>query len=762
MQQAETGADSALDFFDGLDVSLDPAFAQTLARLQINTASETQLADAMSPFMASPLALAGAGGGGGAASGIAGGSASGGFSGRVFDGYIAYMDVFIDLDGDLEWDEGELITVTGADGSYSFAEAAPTGSMIVALGNDNTMDISTGASVDMLVASADSQYISPLSSAYAYAETDEERSALLDSLGLTTLNYDPIAVLAAGGDTSSEAYTAAATMVVSGAALLSLATNAASLVTGITGTDTSTATRSIFSALAKTDQTTLADILTGEGDSDGDEASIGLLITDSMDDVMGVTGYLATVDDTDGNLTAMLSRSASAIRGLTAAMNQVDMTASGALDDVFATASVAQSNLKSSMADVVTLVASGDYAGAKAGALAAKTAYTGTALTALKVEAKQFAELNADDGSDIVAKADVFRLNVGGEVQTFSPLANDLNRTDSDLNLVYVGVRDISATVGVAEVTGENTLTVSAETALDNWAVRLNDADVLADLELYTLDGARYVITGYTEADGVGTLTIDGVISEAIGESVGFAVAKKLPTGLTVTLSDDGQSVGMAYTAPEATPDDTTDDLLAVDLFYVVGAQADPTQLDASVIKVYVQPPAPTISIDPDLAQQLQNSGGKFVVSETTLQDEGAATEVLFPLLMDAVAKSSLGANGFLRIEANYAGWHDKQWLLGLDTEETENRTYSAKKVPSKDFDGGFSAIWTIPYEDVSASDMSTLRLSIPGDWSGELSPFSVSAVAVYGAQKNTSFVTLVDGTTDFQVEVTAVQMAWM
>ena len=95
----ETGesADSALDFFDGLDVSLDPAFAQTLARLQINTASETQLADAMSPFMASPLALAGAGGGGGAASGITGSAASGGFSGRVFDGYIAYMDVFIDL-----------------------------------------------------------------------------------------------------------------------------------------------------------------------------------------------------------------------------------------------------------------------------------------------------------------------------------------------------------------------------------------------------------------------------------------------------------------------------------------------------------------------------------------------------------------------------------------------------------------------------------------------------------------------------------------
>ncbi len=125
----ETGesADSALDFFDGLDVSLDPAFAQTLARLQINTASETQLADAMSPFMASPLALAGAGGGGGAASGITGSAASGGFSGRVFDGYIAYMDVFIDLDGDLEWDEGELITVTDADGSYSFSEAAPTG-----------------------------------------------------------------------------------------------------------------------------------------------------------------------------------------------------------------------------------------------------------------------------------------------------------------------------------------------------------------------------------------------------------------------------------------------------------------------------------------------------------------------------------------------------------------------------------------------------------------------------------------------------------
>ena len=90
-------------------------------------------------------------------------------------------------------------------------------------------------------------------------------------------------------------------------------------------------------------------------------------------------------------------------------------------------------------------------------------AYTGGALDALKVEAKQFAALNADDGSAIVTKSDVFRLNVGGEIQTFSPLANEINRTDSELELVYVGQRDMSAKLGVAEVKGENTLQLSGD-----------------------------------------------------------------------------------------------------------------------------------------------------------------------------------------------------------------------------------------------------------------------------------------------------------
>ena len=324
------------------------------------------------------------------------------------------MDVFIDLNGNLQWDAGELKTVTGADGSYSFTEDAPADAMIVALGNDSTMDISTGASVDMLVASADTQYISPLSSAYAFATTDDERAALLSAVGLSNLNYDPIAVIEAGGDTSSAEFAAAATMVKSGAALLSLATNTASIVSGITGADASTATRSIFSTLAKQSQSDLTNILVGEDEADGTKV-LGL-IKGSLNEASGIADYVASLGGTDTtNLEAILESSASAIRGLTAAMNKVDMTASGGLSDVFATAAVAQNQLKSSISSVADLVAAGDYSAAQSSATAATSAYTGAALATLKVEAKQFAALNADDGSAIVAKADVFRLNVGGE-----------------------------------------------------------------------------------------------------------------------------------------------------------------------------------------------------------------------------------------------------------------------------------------------------------------------------------------------------------
>ena len=130
---------------------------------------------------------------------------------------------------------------------------------------------------------------------------------------------------------------------------------------------------------------------------------------------------------------------------------------------MFSTAADAQIQLKSSISSVADLVAAGDYSGARASATAATSAYTGASLAALKVEAEQFAALNVDDGSAIATRADVFRLNVGGDVQTFFPLGNDTNRTDSELSLQYVGVRDVSATLGVAEVVDGNALRLTGE-----------------------------------------------------------------------------------------------------------------------------------------------------------------------------------------------------------------------------------------------------------------------------------------------------------
>lgn len=660
------------------------------------------------------------------------------------------MDVFIDLNGNLQWDAGELKTATGANGAYSFLQNAPVGAMIVARGNAATIDISTGASVNLLVAQAGTQYISPLSSAYAFAATDVERANLLKSVGLSKLNYDPIAVVQAGGDKNSAEFQAAATMVKSGAALLSLVSNTASIVSGITGADASTATRSIFSTLAKQTESSLANILVGVN---ADETKVLGLIKGSLNEASGVADYVASLGAANAtNLDKILTSSATAIRGLTAAMNKVDMSASGGLSDVFSTAAVAQNQLKTSISGVADLVAAGNYAAAVTSATAATVAYTETAIATLKVEAKQFAALNADDGSPVVAKADVFRLNVGGETQIFAPLANDTNRTGGDLGLVYVGVRDISATVGVGQlgVDDKGVITLrlgSGEKIYDG--NRLNDKAVYEELELYTLDGKRYGVKAYEEVGGTGTLTLTGANGDVLsGESVGFALAKKLPQGLKAELNEDGRTLSMSYTAPVGTPDDKSDDLLAVDLFYVAGAKSDPAQLDANFIKVYIQPPAPSISFAASVAAQLQASGGKLVVSESISQLDAAKTEVALPLVINPL---SLGVNGYLRIEADYADWSDKQWLLGTGG---ATKAYSAAKVRSASYEDGFAAVWTVKQVDVVANDLSTFRLGIPDDWSGELSPFSVSATAVYGAEKNTTVLSPATGVSTFQVTV--------
>ena len=176
---------------------------------------------------------------------------------------------------------------------------------------------------------------------------------------------------------------------------------------------------------------------------EADSSTVLALIKGTLNVASGVADYVASLGANSSDLEAIMSSSATAIRGLTSALNKVDMTQSGGLADMFSTAAVAQIQLKSSISSVADLVAAGDYSGALASATAATSAYTGASLAALKVEAEQFAALNVDDGSAIATRADVFRLNVGGDVQTFFPLGNDTNRTDSELSLQYVGVRDV-------------------------------------------------------------------------------------------------------------------------------------------------------------------------------------------------------------------------------------------------------------------------------------------------------------------------------
>jgi len=96
-----------------------------------------------------------------------GGSSLSFVTGAVIDGYIEGAQVFLDINGNMLWDEGlEPVATTDAQGAYTFATAVnPANYSVVALGG---VDVTTGAEIDVLLAPIGVTYVTPISTLVEY------------------------------------------------------------------------------------------------------------------------------------------------------------------------------------------------------------------------------------------------------------------------------------------------------------------------------------------------------------------------------------------------------------------------------------------------------------------------------------------------------------------------------------------------------------------------------------------------------------------
>ena len=347
--------------------------------------SVTQIAevDPAGSFYGSPVA--GSGGGGGGGGGAAGSSTSSSsasvasnFSGSVIDGYVSGATVFSDLDGDLAldwldgdgdkiWDlgEGEVWATTDSLGAYTFNTAGNISGKIISLGGT---DVTTGSAITMLQASAGSAYVTPISTAYVYAEagTAGAGATLLASMGLSAadLTYDPTTSTAANADA----------VLTIGASMLSVVNSAATLASSIGGSGTTAAAATVFAEMAKLSGSDLAK-LTGS-----DSSLVGGVLTTLMNSTLTSVGVDASSYSTAVNAASASTASVSAaVRGLSSAAIR-----SGEL------AQLAKAGQETLIADVKSLAAaaaSGEDIIAKVTALSSN--YASKNMATLKTAAAQ-------------------------------------------------------------------------------------------------------------------------------------------------------------------------------------------------------------------------------------------------------------------------------------------------------------------------------------------------------------------------------------
>lgn len=368
------------DWFAEFDVSIDPGFVEAEPIYAINAVSDEFVAafdEAYDSGLFVPPILAGGGGGGGA---LAGGGAAGGggFAGRVFDGPISGLRVFVDANGDGEWQAGEQVTYTDSYGAYSFSGEVATDASIVAgtytlydrafvdanndgvwnegetftytdsQGNyefDETLADGTAVlleaapnsgtlvlgydelqQIDMQVSfesSGANPYVSPLTTAIAGA-SEEKAAEILAVFGVSgsQIAADPFQVV--GGEIGLSANAAAAEVVKAGTALLTMAKQAADVAAQFD--TTSTFEDSLSAILGSFKNSSTAELSSLASDTEGDFTAGLVGLTQKALATKSITITASQASD----LTDLMGAAYQAVK----AVKSIDVSAAGGLANI--------------------------------------------------------------------------------------------------------------------------------------------------------------------------------------------------------------------------------------------------------------------------------------------------------------------------------------------------------------------------------------------------------------------------------------------
>ena len=700
----------------------------------------------------SDVPAAGGGGsdvGGGAATGGGGGGGGGGpvataMSGAVIDGYVSGATVFLDLNGNYTFDADEPFAITDSSGAYSFETTVnPADYNVVALGG---IDQQTLASIDTLIAPGSIPYVTPISTVYTYAEAAGagQGDAIFTSLGLSAgdMAYDPVASASGGGDGADQATVVLRT----GAALLTVVSNAAALCDGLAGDgDMASASRQVFSTMASLGGTFLNNLV------NGDQTNSQNVFKDI------VYGTLATATgQSDGNLrsafSGLVDASAAEVEQITAVLKTVDKTTLATLErDAGAGQAVFAANAKAAAeaartalgGDLKTMTPEALYA-AKASISSAVSAVARDDLESARTQQSSLISLQKAASSGSV-KVSFDEINVDaalgseGKVTSFDITKNDVTTSGHPAKLIAVGVYDPFALSGVdGSISGSAfsfNLSSATITALEGLLPSGStvDAEVVTGDRLITIvasDGSVYEASLDTltldAADGDGnrkaTLTFTGdAVPAAIQDESGqlsFLITKVVPDGYQLNIVDNQLEVTIEG---QDFKDDNPDVKLpsSFRLTYVVQDPGNPETLSSGMVIAKVKPAAPIIEIT-------EMSADEAGPSNAVSYDSNGYTAIDLSLVVGVargedgqIIPSGLGLNGSVSI-------------TGLPTDSVlklGNTYFESVTVNSQD-------AWVLSGSDISANiltgDFSGLQVLVPEHVSGEFGEIQARAETRY------------------------------
>jgi len=687
--------------------------------------------------------LAGGGGGGGAFGGSGGGGGAT-MAGAVIDGYVFGAKVFLDLDGDFEFDDDEPYAFTNELGAYSFATTVnPADYNVVSLGG---IDMQTLAGIDTLIAPGDVPYVTPISTVFTYAERggDGQGATLLSDLGLTAadLAYDPVAAATGGGDGADQATVVLRT----GAALLTVVSNAAALYDGLAGDgDTAAASRQVFSTmvslggaslnnLVNGDQTNSQNVFkdivygtlasaTGQSDADLRTAFSGLVDASAVE-VEQITAVLQTVDKTT---LATLERDAGAGQAVFASNARAAAEAArNALGGELKTMSAGQLDaVKSAIATAISTVARDDLESARTQQSSLITLQKAASSGSVKIS---FDEINVDAA-----------LGNEGKSTTFDITKNDTTTSGQAAKLLAVGVYDPFALSGAdGLITGsEFSFTISAATidALQEIVPTGSTVDVQVasgsrTVTILSSDGTAFeasisgISLGSAQADGSRSATVTisgGTIPQAILDDSGalsFLVTKSVPPGYRLDIVDNKLEItieGQDFT------DDNPDAKLpsSFRLTYVVQDPGNPDTVSAGMVIAKVKPAAPIIELDAMSAVEAGSTDAVVYDSKGyTAVDLGITVGVSRDAAGEIIP-NGMGINGSVSIGGLPSGS-----VLKLGSAYFEAVTLNG------------SDVWVLSGAGISANiltgDFSGLQVLVPEHLSGDFTGISARAETRY------------------------------